>query len=330
MNMRELVDSVPRHITDALNIGINADIKPYDRSFTNILIAGLGGSGIGGKIISQLVADDCKLPIVICNDYFLPTFVDDKTLVIACSYSGNTEETLSALDDAKRKGASIAAVTSGGKLAEMANANNYPHIVIPSGNPPRAMLAYSITSLLFLLEGFNLVSEKYTDYLGETAVFLENNKEEITSNAKHIAAFLHSKTPVLYADAAYEGLIIRWRQQINENAKMLCWHHVLPEMNHNELVGWAGGSDQLAVLLIRDHNDYKRTSFRMETSKEIFFKYTPHIYEVFAKGENRLAKTLYLSWIGDWVSVYLSDLKGVDPTEVKVIDHLKGKLSRFD
>jgi glucose/mannose-6-phosphate isomerase len=328
--MRELVDSVPHQIKDAIKIGQATGIKPFERDFTNILIAGLGGSGIGGKIVSQLVADDCKLPILTCNDYFLPAFVDDKTLVIACSYSGNTEETLSALEDAKRKGAAIAAVTSGGKLAEIAIAHHYPHIIIPGGNPPRSMLAYSLTSLLFLLEGFHLVSEKYTDYLLNTATFLENNRDEITTKAEEIARFFISKTPVLYADAAYEGLIVRWRQQINENAKMLCWHHVLPEMNHNELVGWAGGSEQLAVLLIRDPDDYKRNSFRMETSKEVFAKHTPHIREVFAEGENRLIKTLYLSWLGDWVSVYLADLKGVDPTEVKVIDHLKGELSRFN
>jgi glucose/mannose-6-phosphate isomerase len=328
--MRELVDSVPHQIKDALSIGRNAGIKPYERSFNSVLIAGLGGSGIGGKIVSQLVADDCKLPILTCNDYFLPAFVDDKTLVIACSYSGNTEETLSALDDAKRKGAAIAAVTSGGKLADLAKQNNYPHIIIPGGNPPRSMLAYSLTSLLFLFEGFNLVNEKYTDYLENAASFLESNRSEIMTKAEEIARFFLAKTPVLYADAAYEGLVVRWRQQINENSKMLCWHHVLPEMNHNELVGWAGGHNQLAVLLIRDHNDYKRTSFRMETSKEIFAKYTPHVHEVFAKGENRLAKTIYLSWLGDWVSVLLADLKGVDPTEVKVIDHLKGELSRFN
>lgn len=328
--MKDLVSIVPKQISEAVAIGKKANIQLVNRNFSNVVIAGLGGSGIGGKMVSQLVVDDCKLPIVTCNDYFLPAFVDENTLVIACSYSGNTEETLSAVEDAVRKGAFIAAITSGGKLAKLAQENSYPHIIIPGGNPPRSMLAYSFTSLLFLLEAFQLVSEKYTDYLNQAAEFLEANREEITAQGEEIARFFNRKIPVLYADAAYEGLVVRWRQQINENGKMLCWHHVLPEMNHNELVGWAGGNENLAVLVIRDHNDYKRTAFRMDTSKEIFSTYTPHVREVFAKGGNRLAKILYLSWLGDWVSVYLADLKGVDPTEVKVIDHLKGELSRFD
>jgi glucose/mannose-6-phosphate isomerase len=313
--MKELVNNVPQQITEAVSIGKKAAIQSINKSFSTVIIAGLGGSGIGGKIVSQLVAEDCKLPILTCNDYFLPAFVDDKTLVIACSYSGNTEETLSAIEDGARKGATIATVTSGGKLAQLASENNWQKIIIPGGQPPRAMLAYSLTALLFMLEGFKLVSEKYTDYLEGAAKFLEDNRQEIKKEAEQIAQFFKGKTPVLYADAAYEGLLVRWRQQLNENSKMLAWHHVLPEMNHNELVGWAGGHDGLAVLIIRDENDYKRTAFRMETSKATFGKYTPHVHETFAKGENRLVKTLYLNWVGDWVSVYLADIKGIDPTE---------------
>jgi glucose/mannose-6-phosphate isomerase len=134
--------------------------------------------------------------------------------------------------------------------------------------------------------------------------------------------------PVIYSDASFEGVAVRFRQQINENSKMLCWHHALPEMNHNELVGWTTPNDKLAVVFFRNETDYKRTQARMELTKKIVSGYTPHVFEIWSKGNTPIERTLYLVHLGDWISWYLSELKQIDATEVKVIDFLKGELAK--
>jgi glucose/mannose-6-phosphate isomerase len=140
---------------------------------------------------------------------------------------------------------------------------------------------------------------------------------------------LFEKIPVIYAVDGYNGVATRFRQQINENSKMLCWHHVIPEMNHNELVGWAGGSKEFAVIILRSKSDYTRSQARIDINKEIISKYTPHILEVWSKGDYHLEKALYLIHLTDWASCFLGDKKNVDLTEVNVINHLKNSLSKI-
>jgi glucose/mannose-6-phosphate isomerase len=144
-----------------------------------------------------------------------------------------------------------------------------------------------------------------------------------------ITAFFKGKIPVLYATTFHEGLAIRWRQQINENAKMLCWHHVIPEMNHNELVGWRNKNENLAVLYLLFNNEYERNMRRIEMNKEVIKQYTSHIHSVVAKGKDEIEQTFYLNAIGDWVSYYLSIENGVEAAEINVINHLKNQLSKF-
>ena len=141
-----------------------------------------------------------------------------------------------------------------------------------------------------------------------------------------ITDFLYKKTPVIYAVDGYNGVATRIRQQINENSKMLCWHHIIPEMNHNELVGWAGGSDQVAVLLLRNKNDFSRSQARIEINKKVFAKYTPHVYELWSKGNSMLEQSIYLINLTDWVSCYLADKNSVDASEINVINELKGAI----
>lgn len=327
--MKELVASFTAQLRQAVEIGEKATFNQPSTEIRNVLITGLGGSGIGGSIIAQIIDQEIKVPLIVNKDYFLPAFVGPETLVIVSSYSGNTEETLAAMKFAMERGAKIVCVTSGGKVEELARANGYDLIIIPGGMPPRACLAYSFTQLFFVLHGFGLIGDWFkTDF--ETSIHLLDHEEEhVCAEAYYLAEKLHKKIPVIYSQANYEGVCTRFRQQINENSKMLCWHHALPEMNHNELVGWTQPNDKLAVVFFRNENDYDRTKARMELTKSIVLKYTPYIFEVVSKGQSQLQKSLYLIHFGDWVSWYLSEIRNIDATEVKVIDFLKGELAKM-
>lgn len=329
MNMKELVEQFIEQINDAIAIGEQSKLKAVNKAFSNIVITGLGGSGIGGKIVSQLVEEQCQLPIIINNTYDVPSFVNANTLVIASSFSGNTEETLMALEQAKSKGAEIAIITSGGKMAEIAAANEYNLIILPQGDSPRAMLMYSLIQQFYLLNHYGIIDKSFVSELKSSVNLLTDNLEEIKEEANSIARSLFNKIAVIYSEAKYEGVAVRFRQQLNENSKVLCWHHVLPEMNHNELVGWAGGNDQMAVLVFRNEDDFYRTQKRMDITKEVVGKYTNAYIEIWSKGNSRIQRSLYLILLGDWISVYLAELKQVDAKEVHVISHLKGELAKI-
>ncbi len=327
--MKSLVGIFTKQLEEAMEIGGNAALNPCDKKISNVVITGLGGSGIGGKIVSQLVADNCLVPITINNTYDLPGFVREDTLVIASSFSGNTEETLYAVEEAQKKGAEIAMITSGGKFLELAKANNYNHIVLPDGKSPRAMLTYSLTQQFFLLSQYGLISDEFKKEIPAAINLLNENLEAIKSEAEMVASKLKDKTAVIYSEAKYEGVAVRFRQQLNENAKVLCWHHVLPEMNHNEVVGWAGGKDEYAVVVFRNEDDFYRTQKRLDITKEVASAKTKTYIEINSKGTSRIQRAMYLILMGDWISVYLAELNQVDPIEVRVIDHLKAELAKI-
>lgn len=327
--MKNLVENFPQHLKEAIQIGEKAILTKAKHPILNIVVTGLGGSGIGGTIVSEIVASECRVPVLVNKDYFLPAFVNENTLVIVSSYSGNTEETLQALQEALQKKSKIVCVTSGGKVAEIAKKENLDLILIPAGMPPRACLGYSLTQLFYVLSGLDFISIKYKEWIKSTINLLEKDQKSIRDEAFSIAGFLFNKIPIIYAVDGYNGVATRFRQQINENSKMLCWHNILPEMNHNELVGWAENHDDCAVLLLRNETDYNRTQARIDISKQVFSKYTPHVRELWSKGNSQLERALYLIHLTDWVSCYLADQKNVDATEVNIINHLKGELSKI-
>lgn len=327
--MRKLVAEFPFQLEEALAIAKASELEPKKEGIDNVIITGLGGSGIGGTITSQMTQEQLSVPVYINKDYHLPNFCGSKTLLIACSYSGNTEETLSALDEAEQSGAQIACVTSGGKLYERAQSSGYNVIKIPENYPPRAALGYSLIQLFKYFEHYGLTDSKYLDQLEGVAAFLRDNEELIQTEAEKIASFFLGKIPVLYIASEREGLAVRFRQQINENSKMLCWHSVYPEMTHNELVGWTIENDDLAVLFMRSENDHVRTRKRMDITKEVYSKYTKNVMDIIALGSNEVEQSIYLIHLGDWVSVMLAEQRGIDPIEVDVITHLKGELAKF-
>lgn len=326
--MKELVQNFTEQLKESKEIAAKAVVSPSDK-IHNILITGLGGSGIGGTLVTELISDSCKVPITINKDYFLPAFVNENTLVIISSYSGNTEETLSAMQQAISKKAQAACVTSGGKVLGLAKQHKFDYIEIPGGKPPRSCIGYSLVQLIKVLVAKGFAPQSLLSDLDKTITLLDKENTAIKSEAEAIAKKLFNKIPVIYSLGSCEGAAVRFRQQINENSKMLCWHNVFPEMNHNELVGWTTKNDTIAVVTFHTSFDYARTKKRYEVCKPLFEKYSNSVTDITAKGTSKLEQFFYLINMGDWISCYLADLKGIDPVEVKVIDHLKGELAKF-
>lgn len=337
LNMRKLLAGFPGQIEDAVAIGKKARIPLNVKRVRTIVVTGLGGSAIGGDLLRSYLADELALPFAVNRHYFLPDFVDANSLVIVSSYSGNTEETIAAHNDASKRKAQVICVTSNGQTERLAQRYKQPVVKIPPGFPPRAALGYSFFPVLVILSKLGLVKTK-TGQIKETIALLREKAKEYavvderTNKALALAARLHNKLPIVYSSAEwYDSVNLRWRGQFCENAKVLAFGHVVPEMNHNELVGWNVLKPQMkemAVLLLKDKQMHARVAVRMEVMKSIINQYASEIIEVESEGKSLLARMFSLIYLGDWTSFYLAILNGVDPTPVKVIDYLKNELGK--
>ncbi len=327
--MKQLITDFTNQLSKAIVIGNAYEPSDWSANISNVLISGLGGSGIGGTIAAEVVASEAHVPILTNNGYFIPNFVSINTLFLACSYSGNTEETVSAATLAHQEGAKVVVISSGGKLKEMASENGWDFIGIPGGQPPRASFGLSFPEVLYALYAHGIISKSFEKELEAAIKLLDDNEVAMQEEAKEVTEKLFGKIPVIYAADGFGGVATRFRQQINENSKMLCWHHVIPEMNHNELVGWRDKNEDLAVVIFRNETDFKNIQARMEINKGTFAEYTDTTVEIWSKGTADLQRSLYLIHLGDWVSFFLGEKKGVDITEVKVIDHLKSELAKL-
>ena len=327
--MKKLVLDFPIQLQEAIIIGKNYRFIAHQKEFANVVVTGLGGSGIGGSIVQNYVFDKLKVPFIVNKDYSLPSFVSRKSLVIVCSYSGNTEETVAAMRQAIKKRATIVCITSGGTIAELANSKHLDCILVPAGMPPRACLGYSLVQLLFVIAHYGLIGNGFEREIKSAIKQMKAGENETQKKALSIAKKLYGKLPIVYSSAGFEGVAIRFRQQLNENSKVLAWHGAIPEMNHNELVGWRDDAQDKAVIILRNKNDIDRVQARIEINKKIFRKHTGTIIEIFSEGKNYWEEAFYLIHLTDWVSVYLADLRQVDASEVKVIDFLKKSLSKI-
>jgi glucose/mannose-6-phosphate isomerase len=330
MKMHDLVERFTSQLEEALEIGKKAVINKPKGSIRNVYVSGLGGSGIGGNFAQEFIRNEAKIPYVVGKSYDIPKWVGKNTLAIASSYSGNTEETLAAFDDMLKTGAKIICVSSGGKLIELAKKHGLDYIQVPSNWPsPRACLGYSVVMQLTILNKLRLISAKSLKQMASSIALLKREETDIKKRAMKVAGQLENKIPIIYTTDRMESVAVRFRQQVNENAKMLCWHHVVPEMNHNELVGWKMPNEDLAVVYFRNKDDYERNAVRIEINKTIIKKCTGNIIELHSKGRNLIERAMYFVHLGDWISCYLADLRNEDSIEVKAIDFLKGELGKI-
>ena len=329
MKMNDYINDFSNHLREAIEIANNTTLTPYTKEIRNVLICGLGGSGIGGTIVSDIVSSKVNIPITATKDYSIPNFVNEHTLVIANSYSGNTEETLYALEKCQARGAEIAVISSGGKLKAIAEENEYNKIIIPGNHPPRGMIGYAFTELFFMLNHYGIIDDSFKADFDKAITLLDTEKADIQKQAMDLAKKMYKQTPVIYVANGFEGVAVRFRQQLNENSKMLCWHNVIPEMNHNELLGWRTNVDDLAVVYFRNKCDYDRNQIRMDINKKVISKFTSNITEIWSKGDSLIENSLYHIILGDWVSWYLSEMNNVDAIEIDVIKFLKGELAKI-
>lgn len=329
--------NLPEQCEEALAIGRKVKLPAGYNSVSNIVVTGLGGSAIGGDFLRLFVSDKIKVPVVVNRDYILPGFIDSSTLLFAVSYSGNTEETLSAYSQAHEKGARIIVLTNGGKLRDLAQRDGYPVITVPTGISPRAATGYLLIPTLAVLESLGLLGDLSVEIAEMTAI-LRNIREKIKPEvpteqnlAKQVANRLFGKIPVIWAACGNtEAVATRWKGQINENGKAPAYWNMFPELNHNEIVGFEQPVEllrQLEIIILRDKHDHQRVQKRMEITKEIVINTVSGVTEIWSTGEGRLARLFSLTYIGDFMSVYLATLYGTDPTPVKNIDFLKNRLA---
>jgi glucose/mannose-6-phosphate isomerase len=333
--MRRLLLDFHKQVAEASVIGRSAPI-PVKAGWSSIVVTGLGGSAIGGDILRSYTAGEIGIPVAVNRTYALPAFADETTLVIVSSYSGDTEETVASYADAVKRRTGVLCITSGGEVARMAARHRHPLITIPRGLPPRAALGYSFFPMLIALERMKLIPAQ-GKAVAETIALLKRKAKAYSAlngpnTALEAAKHFYTKLPVVYsASDRFDAVNLRWRGQLAENAKVLSLGHVLPEMNHNELVGWKvlrRIMQDMAVVFLADKGDHKRVRLRARITKEIAGEYAASTMEVASEGTSLLARIFSLIVLGDWTSFYLAVLNGVDPTPVKVIDYLKHELSK--
>ena len=338
--MLGVIESFPKQCLEAKSIGLAFNLpESYRIPYRSIICTGLGGSAIASDILRSYLWHETRAPIFVNRNYLLPAFADEETLVIVSSYSGSTEETLSAYRDARRKKARIVVVTTGGDLKRLAEKHAVPVIAIPKGIQPRCATGYMFFPALILLSKLGLVKDASRE-IDETIKILDGIRRDTAgfevrardNIAKKAALALYDKFPVIYASQDYMDCVVtRWRGELAENAKTLSSGHLFPEMNHNEIVGWENPKKILknfVAVLLRDFLDHPRISRRMDVTKRLIKKEGFCVAEVFSKGRSRMARIFSLIYIGDFVSFYLAILNRVDPTPVERIAYLKKELGR--
>jgi glucose/mannose-6-phosphate isomerase len=297
-----------------------------------IVLTGMGGSAQPGEFVKTWLGEKLPVPFVIVRDYVLPGFVGPQTLVVASSYSGNTEETLAALADAEQRGAQIVVSTSGGKLLEAARAKGYPAFELPNALQPRMAVLYAVRALATMLERLGLV-EGVLRELADSGEWLKANVGPWTAEvptadnaAKQIATELAGHATVVYAGATLAFAAMKWKIAFNENAKNIAFYNYLPELNHNEFIGW-GHPEQhgLKVVELRSDLDHARVVKRFDVTNRLSAgRFTP--LQVRAEGETRLQQLVWTIALGEYVATYLAILNEVDPTPVDLVEEFKAEL----
>ena len=334
-DMLGAVASMPAQASSAYRAGLEAVSLPSLDGITAVSYCGMGGSAIAGDVLRALFRDRLGVPVDVNRSPELPEFAGPHTLVVTCSYSGGTAETLEAFQEAQRRGCRVIVLTGGGELAERASAAGTGLTVIPLGYVPRAAFGYLVFGLLGTLEAGGLLPPLAAD-VDETVTELERlvgalgpDKPRDHNAAKHLAWNLGDRRPVVWgADGIGAVAASRWKGQWNENAKVPAWSSALPELDHNEVVGWAEGEgNDSYVIALRHEGEHPDVALRFEPSLEIARGSGAVTEQVWAAGRSPLARLCSLVITGDFASTYLALMRGIDPSTMDAIDHLKAVLA---
>ena len=335
-DMRAAVRAFPDHLAEGWERGALAEDYGIDASALNgVVVCGMGGSAIGGDLVRTLVETESPVPFVVNRGYTLPGWVDSRTLVVVSSYSGGTEETLSAYADARERGAQVLAITSGGEVKQRAGEGGDRLIEISGGMQPRAALGYSLGVLLRFARSNGLLD--LSDATFEAALAAARDRaarhdEDAPGNpARDLSESWMDRLPVIYTGVGrMEAVGMRWRTQIHENAKHPAVGNVFPELDHNEIMGYEAGPEAIqgrfAVVVLRDADDHPQVTKRFDVTRGLLEDEVASWTDLTSEGESRLGRVLYFVQLGDAASFWLAMRKRVDPTPVETIQHLKRTL----
>ena len=337
-DMYQSIWDFPENIIDAIKLSENITLKNEYLDVNNIIIAGMGGSAIGGDVVYSLIKNEIKIPFVVNRGYDLPAWANSSTLIICSSYSGNTEETISILEEAKSLGAKVIGITTGGLLESLCKNYSFDFVNIPSGLQPRAALAFSFIPLLYILKKTSLINVEVRDWLESSVDLIKSKREEYSQDKEtnpvyQLANKLYNKLPIIYADStSLETVAVRLKGQICENSKILAYHSIYPEMNHNEIVGWENNEEFFSnyyVLWLMDDEMNSRNKSRKNIISEILSDLNVSQQEIKVDGNSFKERFLLLIHYGDWLSYWCAILHNTDPSPVKNIQTLKDKLSKI-
>ncbi len=338
LNMRKLLYEFPHQIDVIVRLMANFQLPSDYKEAKNIVVCGLGGSSVGGDLLKNLLRDKMRLPLMINRSYTLPIWVDENSLIICVSYSGNTEETLSVYAAGKKCRGKMVVISSGGKLTELSKKDGFPLFMVPeTGIPPRAALGYLFLPQLFIIKKLEFADIQDSELI-EASEVLKKLREEIDTTvpkeknvAKKLAEEIRQSVPLIYATSDFlEGVGVRWKTQINENSKNPVYTEFFSELDHNEIMGWEGADEltkRFSVILLRDKSESERMRKRIDITSSLIRGKAKKVLEVSSKGEGLLSRILSLIYIGDYVSFYLAMLNGIEPTEVKSISTLKRRMA---
>ena len=337
-DMYQSIWDFPENIIDAIKLSENITLKNEYLDVNNIIIAGMGGSAIGGDVVYSLIKNEIKIPFFVNRGYELPAWANSSTLIICSSYSGNTEETISILEKARSLDAKVIGITTGGVLKSLCKDYSFDFVKIPSGLQPRAALAFSFIPLLYILKKTSMIDVEVKTWLKSSADLIKSKREEYSLDKENNPAYqlankLYKKLAIIYADSeSLETVAVRLKGQICENSKILAYHSIYPEMNHNEIVGWENNEEFFSsyyVLWLMDEGMNSRNKSRKSIISEILSDLNVSQQEIKVDGNSFKERFLLLIHYGDWLSYWCAILHNTDPSPVKNIQTLKDKLSKI-
>lgn len=331
--MESLLKGYLDQLRTGIQMGLSLSVIQPSKEIRNVVISGQGSSAIGASVVQSLVMDEIQVPVSIVKSYDLPAFVNEHTLFIASSFSGNTEEILSLVEQAIERKATLACITGGGKLAEIAHRENFTISKIPYSDPyARVFIGFSITQLLFLLNHYRLISDQFISQIEAAIELLDIREYFLDDSAKILAQSLKGKLPILYGDARFEPVLRRFQQQINENSKQLAHVNVFPDLIHNEIEGWLHPGSILLeamVVMLSTKFDDPRIEYSYDPARALIYRHSAGFSDVILlHGDSFLEQMLYAIHLFDWTSFYLAIENKEDPLESNAISKVKEAMKK--